>query len=155
MTLNRSAPPGPVVPRLYYEDVGKAIDWLCEAFGFTEIYRYGPPDAPAGAFLRAGDGSVSLSVARTGQAPKWDDVAELRPNPSVVSHGVTVRVDDVDAHFARTEAFGARTFGPPETYPFGERQYTAEDLAGHRWGFTESVADIAPEDWGATLPHHV
>ena len=51
--------------------------------------------------------------------------------------------DDVDA---------ARTFGPPTTYRFGERQYTAEDLAGHRWSFTQSVADVAPGDWGARLP---
>jgi len=152
VTVNRSAPPGPVVPGLYYEDVGKAIDWLCEAFDLTEIYRYGPREAPAGAFLRAGEGSVALSVARTGQSPKWDDDAEMRPNPGVVSHGVSVRVEDVDAHFAHAHAFGARVFGPPETFRFGERQYTAEDLAGHRWTFTQSVADVAPQDWGAILP---
>jgi uncharacterized glyoxalase superfamily protein PhnB len=63
-----------------------------------------------------------------------------------------VRVPDVDAHYDCASAFGAMTFGPPTTYRFGERQYTAEDLAGHRWSFTQSVADIAPEDWGAKLP---
>jgi hypothetical protein len=35
-------------------------------------------------------------------------------------------------------------------YPYGERQYTAEDLAGHRWTFTQAIADVAPEDWGGT-----
>jgi hypothetical protein len=24
-----------------------------------------------------------------------------------------------------------------------------EDLAGHRWTFSETIADVAPEDWGA------
>jgi uncharacterized glyoxalase superfamily protein PhnB len=33
--------------------------------------------------------------------------------------------------------------------PFGERQYVAQDPGGHRWTFTESVADVAPEEWGA------
>jgi hypothetical protein len=64
MIKNRSAAPGPVVPTLVYEDVGQAIDWLCETFGFAK------------------------------------------------------------------------------------RQYTAEDLGSHRWTFTQSVADVAPEEWG-------
>jgi uncharacterized glyoxalase superfamily protein PhnB len=39
-----------------------------------------------------------------------------------------------------------------ETYPFGERQYTVDDPGGHRWTFTQSVADVAPEEWGGQLP---
>jgi hypothetical protein len=31
---------------------------------------------------------------------------------------------------------------------FGERQYAAADPAGHRWVFTQSIADVAPKDWG-------
>jgi predicted enzyme related to lactoylglutathione lyase len=34
---------------------------------------------------------------------------------------------------------------------FGERQYSAEDLAGYRWAFSQSVADVNPEDWGAEV----
>jgi uncharacterized glyoxalase superfamily protein PhnB len=34
--------------------------------------------------------------------------------------------------------------------PFGERLYSVEDVGGHRWTFSQSIADIAPEDWGAT-----
>jgi len=37
--VNRSAPGATVVPVLVYEDVGKAIDWLCGAFGFEERLR--------------------------------------------------------------------------------------------------------------------
>jgi uncharacterized glyoxalase superfamily protein PhnB len=38
----------------------------------------------------------------------------------------------------------------PKDYPYGERQYTAEDLGGHHWTFSQSIADLAPEDWGGT-----
>jgi uncharacterized glyoxalase superfamily protein PhnB len=34
--------------------------------------------------------------------------------------------------------------------PFGERQYTVEDLEGHRWTFSQSIADVPFEAWGAT-----
>lgn len=33
---------------------------------------------------------------------------------------------------------------------YGERQYHAEDLAGHQWTFSETLADVAPEEWGGT-----
>lgn len=153
MIENRSAPPGPVVPGRFYDDVGAAIEWICSAFGFTEIYRYGPPERPQGAFLSIGNGgSVALQVSRVGQSPTWNDDAELRPlKPGEpISGGISVRVQDVDEHYERAVAFGARILNPPTTYPFGERQYTAADLAGHRWGFTQSVVDVDPTDW-ATL----
>lgn len=47
--------------------------------------------------------------------------------------------------------FGATIPNPPITYPFGERQYTAVDLVGHRWGFTQTVADVDPAEC-ATVP---
>ena len=129
--------------------------WLCSAFGFTELYRYGPAEHPTGAFLATGHGgSVALQISRVGQSPSWDDDAELRPlRPGEpISGGISVRVDDVDAHHAQAVTCGATILNPPTTYPFGERQYTAVDLAGHRWGFTQSVADVDPAEWGATRP---
>ena len=63
---------------------------------------------------------------------------------------VMVRVGDVDAHHERARERGAQILGPPTDYPYGERQYTAVDLGGHTWTFSQSIADVAPEDWGAT-----
>ena len=36
----------------------------------------------------------------------------------------------------------------PTDFPYGERQYTAEDPSGHRWTFSQTLADVAPEEWG-------
>ena len=64
------------------------------------------------------------------------------------SHSIMVRVEDVDAHYKRSRQHGARIIRQPADLPYGERQYTVEDLAGHVWTFSESIADVAPEDWG-------
>ena len=66
------------------------------------------------------------------------------------AHSVMVRVDDVDRHHERAKERGARILRPPTDYPYGERQYTAEDLGGHGWTFSQSIADVAPEEWGGT-----
>ena len=65
-----------------------------------------------------------------------------------MTHSVGVQVTDVDEHYARATRNGVHVFGPPTTYPFGERQYTAQDFAGHRWSFSQSVADVDIADWG-------
>jgi hypothetical protein len=39
----------------------------------------------------------------------------------------------------------------PTDFEYGERQYTAQDPAGHRWTFSETVEDVAPETWGGKL----
>jgi predicted enzyme related to lactoylglutathione lyase len=138
MIVNSSAPPGPVVPILIYQDVSKAIDWLSGAFGFTERLRTAPePDGTIHhAQLAVGAGAVML----TGQR-----------DPSEAIQRVYVQVENVDGHCERAKKFGARILRPPNTCPFGERQYTAEDLAGNQWTFSESVADVKPEDWGAAV----
>jgi uncharacterized glyoxalase superfamily protein PhnB len=149
---NRSAPPGAVVPTLIYDDVGAALTWLCGAFGFAERLRAAGADGVVGhAQVSTGDGAVMLGVSRAEAGSASTGRVEFRPpRLNEVSHSVTVRVEDVDAHHERARAFGARIISPPATYPFGERQYTAEDPQGHRWSFTQSVADIAPGAWGAT-----
>ena len=139
--VNRSAPTATVVPVLIYEDVDKAIDWLCGAFKFKERLRMARSDGRvAHAQLSVGEGAVMLG------APG----AEFRPpHPNEVNQYVIVRVEDVDRHFEHAKRFGARIVQPPTNMPFGERVYTAADPAGHRWTFSQSIADVPPERWGA------
>lgn len=61
-----------------------------------------------------------------------------------------VRVENVDAHHDRAQAYGAQILSPPTDHPYGERQYSATDIAGHCWTFTQAIADLAPEDCGGT-----
>ena len=142
MVVNRSSPGATVVPILVYEDVGKAIEWLCGTFGFRERLRAaGPGGSVSHAQLDIAEGAVILG--RQG--------GEFRPpRPNEVSQFLHVHVDDVDRHFENARQRGARILKTPTDMPFGERQYTVEDLGGHRWTFSQSIADIAPEDWGAT-----
>jgi uncharacterized glyoxalase superfamily protein PhnB len=39
----------------------------------------------------------------------------------------------------------------PTDFPYGERQYEAEDLTGHHWIFTETIRDVDPEELGGLL----
>jgi uncharacterized glyoxalase superfamily protein PhnB len=62
-----------------------------------------------------------------------------------------VRIENLDAHHARAVRLGAKIVRPPADHPFGERQYTAEDLGGHVWTFSQTIADSDPASWGGKL----
>jgi uncharacterized glyoxalase superfamily protein PhnB len=136
---NRSIPSAVVIPVLIYPDVRAAVAWLSAAFGFAERVQIGEDHRSQ---LSVGDGAVIVGDVRNERRP---------PRPGEVTHSVLVRVDDVDAHCARARAHGARILMEPVDFEYGERQYTAEDLAGHQWTFSETLDDIAPEAWGGIL----
>jgi uncharacterized glyoxalase superfamily protein PhnB len=136
MKVNRSIPASTVIPVLIYPDVREAVAWLSGAFGFVERVRIGENHR---AQLRFGDGAVIVGDVRGDRHP---------PRAGEVTHSVMVRVDDVSKHCERARAYGARILMEPTDFEYGERQYTAEDPAGHQWTFSETRADVAPEEWG-------
>jgi len=139
---NRSIPSATVIPVLIYPDVREAVAWLEGAFGFTERVRIGEDHRSQ---LSFGDGAVIVGDVRNERRP---------PRPGEVTHSVVVRVEDVDAHCERARTYGARIVMEPIDFEYGERQYTAEDLAGHRWTFSQTLDDVAPEAWGGILVTH-
>ena len=72
----------------------------------------------------------------------------MKPNRH--SHLVRVRVEAVDPAFARAVDQGAVVVEAPVDRPYGERDCTLEDPGGHRWQLAETVADVAPEEFGCT-----
>ena len=136
MKPNRSIPTATVVPVLIYPDVREAVAWLTAAFGFAERVQIGEDHRSQ---MRVGDGAVIIGDVRGERRP---------PRPGEQTHAVMVRVEDVDAHCEHARANGARIVVEPTDYEYGERQYHAEDLAGHHWTFSQTVADVAPEEWG-------
>jgi len=128
MRPNRSMPRCTVIPQLAYPDVVEAAAWLCEVFGFSVRIRMGDHRAQ----LNVGDGAIVLTK-REGDA---------------AGSSVMVRVKDIDRHYHRAVERGCKGTEPPKDFPYGERQYNVVDFAGHRWAFSESIADVAPEEWG-------
>lgn len=145
---NRSMPPGVVVPELAYPDVREAADWLCRAFRCVERLRIGNHRAQ----LSFGEGSVIVTGQRVDPEAASSGASDAHAvSAGGFSHAVMVRVADVDNHYEQAKQFGARIVSPPTDYPYGERQYTAKDLGGHPWTFSQTITDVDPKAWGGTL----
>ena len=107
-----------IVPQVPYEDVSAALSFLERAFGFREI-----PTAR----LVSADGGKSGGIE---------------------SQYISVYVDDVDAHYQRAVAAGARIANGLRDYVWGDRPYEAHrtyealDPEGHRWRFHQLLREV-------------
>lgn len=137
MKFNHSVPPSTVIPVLVYPDVREAVAWLEEAFGFVERVRIGESHR------------AQMSIGNDGAVIVADVGGERRaPESGAICHQLKVRVVDVQAQFERARNAGARVIESPTDREYGERDCTFEDLAGHRWEFTETIRDVVPEEFG-------
>jgi uncharacterized glyoxalase superfamily protein PhnB len=134
MRLNRSVPPCVVIPVLKYPDPSAAAAWLAKAFGFTVRLRI----ANHRIQMKVGEGCVTVAEG------------DVTPGNS---HIVQVRIEDALGHCERARQNGAIILTEPVGQPYGERQYNAQDFYGHRWDFTETLADVAPEEWSGGAFH--
>jgi len=128
-----------VTPYLLYEDGAAAIEFLTKAFGFREESR---------ATGAAGGLHAELEVAPGGGLIYLGQPPTGFRNPAEVGRTsqVYVLVDDVDGHYVRAKAEGARIIEEPNDLPFGHRRYGCVDPQGHEWYFAQPIEDVRSDD---------
>lgn len=121
-----------VTPYLLYEDGEAAIEFATRAFGFREV------DRATGA---AGGMHAELEVTPEGGRIYLGQPPGDFRNPAKVgpTSQVYVLVEDVDAHYERAKAAGAKILEEPNDLPFGHRRYGCADPQGHEWYFAQLI----------------
>ncbi|MFN7987875.1 MAG: VOC family protein [Thermoanaerobaculia bacterium] len=142
----KPTPPGwpRISQALYYLEAAKAIDFLCEAFGFeVRIRVVGENGRIEHSELVYGEGLVMV-----GDVAGREEKYPYRRSPSQVgginTQSLVVYVDDVEAHHARAVAAGAKVCAELATVDYGEeywsdRGYECEDPGGHHWWFLQRL----------------
>src|SRR6202035_5036796 len=143
MLRNRSVPVDSILPHITYKDLPAAMDWLFATCGFSEHFRYGDP--VSGAQFRLGNAWLMVSQG----SPTYRTPAEIGFGTQMLS----LFVDEVEVHYARTAASGAKIVEELHQTGYGELQYGVEDPEGHRWVFSRHARDVDPAEWGATVVH--
>jgi PhnB protein len=135
-----------VIPYLLYSNCEAALEFLSRAFGFDEVLRYtGEAGYVNHAEMRLGDAQIFLG-----------DPGDDYRNPRQLGGetvGLYVNVEGgVDELCERARAAGADIVEDPTDQEYGERRFTAKDPEGHLWFFGQVIREMAPEEWGATVP---
>jgi len=123
-----------IIPCLVYADAPRAIDFLCDAFGFTRHAVYAEGDVVHHAQLMLEGNLVMLSSSR----PESHDKYGITPIGALDGRSplsIYIVLDDPDAHHARAAAAGARIVAAPHDNDYGGRGYEARDAEGIVWSF--------------------
>lgn len=128
-----------VTPHIFYDDVGAAIDWLTNAFGFpirnrmtdkTGLVVHGE--------LEIGPESLVM-LGLTEEHAEWTSPKTIEGK---ITHRLYIFVDDVDAHYAQAKAAGAVINRDIADQWWGDRCYECIDPEGHRWKFATHIFDV-------------
>jgi uncharacterized glyoxalase superfamily protein PhnB len=124
-----------IIPSLRYDDALKAIDWLCNAFGFEKQAVYADDKGVVQhAQLTFGNGMIMLGSADNGS--EWGkQVAQTEEIGLRETQSPCVIVADADAHYARAKAAGATIIIDIADQDYGGRGYACRDPEGHIWWF--------------------
>lgn len=126
-----------IIPYVLCADVGKVMDYLLGACGFTELDR-----------VQGGDGEVMhgelgyqdngvMFGQRCGESQQFQKAM------------IYIYVDDVDAHHAHASQAGAKIVQELTDQFYGDRSYSIEDPEGNQWHFATHTRDVSPEEIAA------
>lgn len=130
-----------------YQDAVKAIDWLCDAFGFELRLKVEGDDGQIiHSELTYGEGVLMVAQEDTaGARHDWmKDAVSPKSIGGKTTQSLMLYVDDVDEHCARARSRGAKIAMEPMTSDYGEdywsdRGYCAIDPEGHIWWITQRL----------------
>jgi len=121
-----------ITPSVFYDDPNAAVDWLANAFGFHVRLRV------PGSNGKLMHSELEFEDAVIMVGPTYERWKSPKSIAGVMTQGLYVFVNDVDAHYKRAREAGAKIIAELEEY-HGHRRYRVEDLEGHEWGFAEAV----------------
>jgi PhnB protein len=121
--------PPQIIPYLFYNDIGAALDFLCGAFGFKEEMRTGTPSGGM-----HGEASFQGQLVMMGQGARERSMQSPQ-DVGAATMGVFIYLDDVDKHYTVAKAAGAEIVHPQKDVEY-DRTYWANDPEGHPWFFT-------------------
>ena len=130
-----------------YQDAAKAIDWLCDAFGFElRLKVEGEPGEIIHSELTYGDGVVMVSQERkvSPDRPWRLNLCCLLSVGGANTQSLMIYVDDAKAHCEHARSRGATIIDEPSTHDYGDDywadiSYGAEDIEGHQWWITQRL----------------
>lgn len=119
--------------------------------GQPRTHLPGRPGTPSPGFATrwiAGDHRAQLAVGDAAMVVVTADMGSRSTPHHGTTHGVMVRVEDVDAHHARTQALEERILDSPRTSRTASRSTTSKTLLATTGASGRPISDVVPEDLG-------
>jgi uncharacterized glyoxalase superfamily protein PhnB len=127
-------------PTMRYEKCNEAVNFLCEAFGFTKG-RVFLDDAGniQHAELKLGNGVIMVSPNHPSEFGKYlkipSDVGGVETQMTFIS------VENIEEYYASAKKHGAEILMPLTRQEYGASDFVCRDPFGHIWSFGNYVIE--------------
>ncbi len=123
-----------IIPTMRYKDAPAAIEWLCNAFGFEKhLVVPGENETIAHAQLNFGSAMIMLGSENDDEYGKF--VKTPKDLNGINTQTPYILVEEIDDHYSRAIAAGARIVLDIKDEDYGGRGYSCQDPEGHIWNF--------------------
>jgi uncharacterized glyoxalase superfamily protein PhnB len=127
-----------IIPYLITKHPAGVMRFAEQALGFSEASRvHGPEGDLMHGALRYKDNVVMVGPAREGHEG--------------FRSVVYIYVDDVDTHYEKARAAGAKVVVELQDMPYGDRAYGVEDPDGNQWHVATHVRDVSDREVEAAM----
>lgn len=123
-----------MISGMRYRDAPKAIEWLCDVFGFEKHLVVPNDDGTiAHAQLTFGNGMIMLGSVSDNEFGK--NIKQPDEIGGAETQTVYVIVNDADAIYKRAKEAGAEIVMDIKDENYGGRGFSCKDPDGHLWNF--------------------
>jgi len=122
-----------IIASLSYDDAPSAMDFLCDAFGFSRHAVFPSEDGTRIQHAQLSLGGNMIMLNSTHANPFG--LATPQQAGGLVTSILYVVVEDPDLHHATAAAAGADIIAAPRDQDYGGRSYEVRDPGGHVWSF--------------------
>ncbi len=123
-----------IIPTIQYKEASKAIEWLCNAFGFKKhLVVPGENETIRHAQLTFGNAMIMLGTENDSEYGK------LLRTPvefnQLNTQAPYIIIENIDEHYKKAVQEGAKIVIDIKDENYGGRSYTCRDIEGHIWNF--------------------
>ena len=122
------------VPIIRYQDAKKAIDWLCEAFGF-EVFLEVPGSEGKIEHARLILEKNMVMIASLGRDGDYEKRFKAPTDINGVTQGVSIFLENPDEVYAKAIGAGAEIIDELADFHLGGRMFSCADIESHLWVF--------------------
>lgn len=123
-----------IIPTMRYKDAPTAIEWLCKAFGFEkQLVVPGEDGTIAHAQLSFGNAMIMVGSERDNEFGKL--IRTPKDVKGFNTQSPYIIVEEVDEHYQRAVAAGAKIVLDIKDEDYGGRGYSCQDPEGFLWNF--------------------
>jgi uncharacterized glyoxalase superfamily protein PhnB len=141
MTTSVKPPSVTVVPCLRYRNAPKAIEWLCQTFGFErQLIVPADNETIRHAQLSLGSGTIMIGSVPTEETEWSRHIKQPDEIGGFETQSVYLVVSDADEIYGRAKDAGADIAIEIKDEDYGGRGFSCRDLEGHLW----SIGTYAP-----------